>query len=284
MVYDVSNSSKDYSYNLTTSLNKRFADNWEGNLAYTYSKARDVQSTLNSTASSNFNQGRTVSGDLLDRTTLAPAKWDQPHRITAYGTYSFPWRMDVSLIYTGTSGSAYDFYYSTDENADGSTSNDLMYIPASTTNANEILFTGYNVPAQAANVAAQQQAFESYINSVECLKNQRGRIMDRMSCRAPWRDLYNVSIRQSIPSVRGHSLSATVDIFNFANLVNSKWGQQKEVVSPGLPGVRVLSRTGIATQDGKTVGVYTYDTRTTLYNVNNIDSNYRIQLSLRYGF
>ncbi len=283
-VYDVSNSSKDYSYNITTSINKRYSNNWEGNLAYTFSQAKDVQSTLNSTANSNFNQGRTVSGDLLDKTTLATAKWDQPHRITAVGTYTFPWKLDVSMIYTGSSGSAYDHYYATDENADGSTANDLVYIPKSTTDANEILFTGYNVPASAASVTAQQQAFDKFINNRECLKNQRGQIQSRMTCRAPWRDLYNVSLRQSIPSIQGHAVSVAVDIFNFANLVNSKWGQQKSVVQPGLPGVQLLTRTGVATQGGKTVGVYTFNTNLADYDVRNVESNYRLQLSLRYSF
>lgn len=283
-VYDVSNSTRDYSYNLTASLNKRYSNNWEGNLAYTFSQARDVQSTLNSTANSNFNQGRSISGDLLDKTTLATAKWDQPHKINAVGTYTFPWKLDVSVIYTGSSGSAYDHYYATDENADGSTANDLVYIPKSTTDANEILFTGYNVPAQAANVTAQQQAFERFINNRECLKNQRGRIQSRMSCRAPWRDLYNVSLRQSIPSIQSHAVSVAVDIFNFANLVNSKWGAQKSVVSPGLPGVQLLSRTGVTTQNGKTVGVYTFDPRLADFDIRNVESNYRIQLSLRYSF
>lgn len=285
-VYDVSNSSRDYSYNLTASLNKRYSNNWEGNIAYTFSQAKDVQSTLSSTAASNFNQGRTISGDLLDKTTLATAKWDQPHRIVAAGTYSFPWKMDVSMIYTGTSGSAYDHYYATDENADGSTANDLVYIPKSTTDANEILFTGYNLttPAAIASVTAQQQAFERFINNRECLKNQRGQLQSRMSCRAPWRDLYNVSIRQSLPTINGQSMSFAVDIFNFANLVNSKWGQQKSVVQPGLPGVQLLTRTGVATQNGKQVGVYTFNPALADYDVRNVESNYRIQLSLRYSF
>lgn len=284
-VYDMSNSrGGDYAYNVTVALTKRFADNWEGALSYTFSEARDVQSTLNSTANSNFNQGRSVSGDLLDKTTLAPAKWDQPHKIAAAGTYSFPWRMDVSVIYTGSSGAAYDYYHSTDENADGSTANDPVYVPRSVGDQAEILFTGYNVPTSAASVAAQQTAMEKFINSVDCLNNQRGQILKRMSCRAPWRELYNVSVRQSLPTLRDHSLSFAVDIFNFANLVNNRWGQQKSTVAAGLPGVQLLSRTGVTTQNGKTVGIYTFNTAQTRYDVRNVDSNYRIQLSLRYGF
>ncbi|MCC6245324.1 MAG: hypothetical protein IT353_20960, partial [Gemmatimonadaceae bacterium] len=45
-----------------------------------------------------------------------------------------------------------------------------------------------------------------------------------------------------------------------------------------------LTRTGGATQSGKTVGVYTFNTALADYDVRNVDSNYRIQLSLRYAF
>jgi len=55
-------------------------------------------------------------------------------------------------------------------------------------------------------------------------------------------------------------------------------------VQPGLGGVQLLSRTGVATQNGKTVGVYTFNTAQTLYDTRNVESNYRIQLSLRYSF
>ena len=125
---------------------------------------------------------------------------------------------------------------------------------------------------------------ERFINGSDCLKNQRDQILKRMTCRAPWRDLYNVSLRQSLPSISDHSMSFTLDIFNFANLVNSRWGQQKVAVQQGLPGVQLLSRTGVATQSGKTVGVYTFNTAQTPYDVRNVDSNYRIQMSLRYAF
>ena len=41
---DLRNQSKDYAYNLTAQLRKRYSNNWEGLVAYTYSQARDVQS------------------------------------------------------------------------------------------------------------------------------------------------------------------------------------------------------------------------------------------------
>ena len=158
-----------------------------------------------------------------------------------------------------------------------------MYVPKSTTDQNEILFTGYNVPASAASVAAQQQAMEKFISSVDCLNSQRGKILTRMSCTAPWRDLFNVSLRQNLPTIKGQHISAAVDIFNFANLVNANWGAQKVSVQPGLGGVQLLSRTGVTTQNGKTVGIYNFNALP-VYDTRNVESNYRIQLSLRYSF
>jgi hypothetical protein len=283
-VYDAKNASGDYSYNITGGLQKRFSNRWEGSLFYTYSQARDLQSTLNSTASSNFNQGRTVSGDLNDESHLARSKWEQPHRILASVTYALPTKTDISVIYAGTSGAPYDYTYRTDENADGSRANDLLYVPKSTTDPNEILFTGYDDPTKAASVQAQQQAFAAFINRVGCLRDQAGHLMGRMTCRAPWRNLTNVAIRQAVPTLRGQNVSVQLDIFNFANLLNKDWGRQREVVSPGLPSVGILSRTGTATQNGKTVGVYTFDTGTPFSNALNAESNYRMQLSVRYSF
>lgn len=282
-VYDASNSAGDYSWNLTAGLQKRFSNHWEGAASYTRSKARDIQSTLNSTANSNFNQGRTVSGDLLDKTGFAPSKWEQPHKFVLAGTYTFQ-KLDVSVIWSGQSGAPYDYTYRTDENADGSTANDLLYVPSNAADANEILFTGYNVAASAASVAAQQQAFETFVGSVACLRDQRGKLMTRMSCRAPFTQLINVALRQSLPKIAGQNISAQLDIFNFANLVNNKWGNQPVVVQPGLPAVGILSRTAVATQNGKTVGVYTFDTGTRFQDVRNAASNYRMQLSLRFSF
>ena len=45
-VYDVKNASGDHSYNITGGVQKRFSARWEGSLFYTYSQARDLQSTL----------------------------------------------------------------------------------------------------------------------------------------------------------------------------------------------------------------------------------------------
>ncbi len=62
-VIDVQNASKDYSYSLTTSLNRRFTNWFEAHASYTYEQARDIQSLTSSVATSNWRFGRALSGD-----------------------------------------------------------------------------------------------------------------------------------------------------------------------------------------------------------------------------
>ena len=112
---DLKNQSKDYAYNLTAQLRKRYSNDWEGMVAYTYSQARDVQSFGSSTHISNWQFGRTLSGNQFEPFT-GISLFDQPHKFMATGTRTFNWHprtsTDVSFFYQGISGSPHDYIYS----------------------------------------------------------------------------------------------------------------------------------------------------------------------------
>jgi hypothetical protein len=303
-VLDLTNASGDYTWSVTGQLQKAFSSNFEGSLAYTYQQARDVVSITSSTAGSNFRYQRDVSGDILDR-SVSRSKYDQPHRIVATGTYRFPTATDVSFIYTGNSGAPFDFVYGTgsgtgsgDANADGQSQNDLMYVPTNATDPNEILFTGYNgTTTQQANAAAQAEAFEQFISRTDCLNSQRGTIMKRNSCRNPWINEIDVTVAQSLGKFGGaafQNLQVRLDIINFGNLLNSKWGRQAFSDQGSTCGqicsaTAVLSQTGNKLPTGTTnsplaQGVYTFNPTYQAFNSQNASSNYRMQLSMRYSF
>ena len=291
-VLDVTSSSGDYTYSLTGQLQKSFSDKFEGSLAYTYSQARDVATITSSTANSNYRYQREVSGNLNDL-SLTRSKNDQPHRIIATGTYRMPTKTDISFVYTGNSGSPYDYVYGNgDANADGQTQNDLVYVPKDTRDPNEILFTGYNDPTKANSVAAQQAAMDKFIEGVPCLRESRGRIMSRNACRTPWINEVDVSVAQSLTAFHAQNMQLRLDVINFGNLLNSKWGRQAFVSSGAGP---LSSATNLLTQTGNRIGtaaggvdpvqgIYTFDTGAARYNANNVASNYSMQLSLRYSF
>jgi hypothetical protein len=304
-VLDVTNASGDYTYSMTAQLQKSFTDNFDGSVAYTHQVSRDVVSIANSTAGSNYRFQRDVSGR-LDDLSIGRSRYDQPHRIIATGSYRFPTFTDVSVIYTGNSGAPFDYVYggsggtTGDLNADGQTVNDLMYVPKNALDQTEILFQGYNAAAGSTariTSVAQAQAFENFISNMPCLNEQRGTIMTRNSCRAPWINEFDVSAAQSLGKLGGRefeNLQVRIDIINFGNLLNKNWGRQAFESSTACGGGcgtnTALAHTGNALPSGVTTnsplaqGIFTFNPTFQAFNSDNAASNYRMQLSMRYSF
>jgi hypothetical protein len=292
--YDMRNQNNDYFYNLTFKLEKRYSNNWQGVVAYTFGHAYDVQSFSSSTASSNWRFGRTLSTDqnIADRAT---SNFDQPHNIMAQGTYTFWWwknklSTDFTLFYRGNSGSAHDYVYgagstggSGDLNADGAQGNDLLYIPTSALDATQIRFNA----SGSITAAAQAQAFEDFINSSDCLKKQRGTIMKRNSCRVPWQEQMDLTIRQALPEfLGGQRASLSLSVFNVMNLINDEWGKGKQTDGTTNSNVPVLSHQGMSSIDPRTaVPIFTFNTSQKTYiKGNGTGDNYQFQAAFRYSF
>ena len=128
----------------------------------------------------------------------------------------------------------------------------------------------------------QAQAYEQYINGESCLKENRGRLLPRNSCTAPFTHTLNVSARQSFRTFKLQNITLQLDVFNFLNLVNKAWGIQR---SPGTSPITLL--TASAYTNGTILTgqpLYTFNPGFTRYFSNNLQSNYQIQLQARYGF
>ena len=300
-VIDVTNSSGDYTWSTTAQLQKSFSMSWEGSVAYTYQQSRDVVSVTSSTQGSNYRYQRDVSG-LLSDLSLGRSKYDQPHRIVATGTYRFPTLTDVSVIYTGNSGAPFDYVYRSnggttgDLNADGQSQNDLVYVPKDARNTSEIIFVANPTtatPAQLASAATQAQAFENFIANTPCLNEARGTILTRNACRNPWVNEVDVSLAQTLSPVRFQNIQVRLDIINFGNLLNRKWGAQAFSDQNSTCG-QICSATNLLTHNSSVLtgpagaqtyqGVFTFDPTFKAFNSDNASSNYRMQLSMRYSF
>ena len=222
-IIEVKNQNKDYNWSLSGQARKRFTPAFELTAAYTYMQSKDVMSLTSDRAISNWRNGRTFAGpqDQLDLTT---SYFERPHRVLTYGTYTLPWKStDISLYYEGMSGTPVTYTANGDLNGDGTNSNDAIYIPRDATDVTEILIGTGTGPTFVTD-PARAQAFEDFISKQDCLKSQRGKIMERNSCKSPWQNRMDFSVRQSLP-YRGQALTLQLDIVNFLNLLNKDWGQ-----------------------------------------------------------
>lgn len=259
---DLANQNKDYAWNLTTSLRKRYSNNWEAFAAYTYGRARDVASFTSSTHISNWQFGRTLATDQF-APDLGVSLFDQRHKLIASGTYTLHWLQrfstDFTMVYSGTSGAPHDYIYgqgsssgSGDLNGDGRQGNDLIYVPKSASDPSEIQFRDITSGGTVRLTAAQQAAnLEKFIRESECLNAHRGQILPRNVCRLPFLNRVDFSVRQGFDYFGARRVSVQFDIFNFGNLLNDKWG--KESVSPRSSNnnVPLLTHVGQSSSDPK---------------------------------
>jgi len=291
-VYDLLNTSKNYSYSGTIQLRKRWTEALTFTGAYTYAKAKDVQSFTSSRAISNWRFGRVFSGDQFTEEATT-SQFDRPHRIQVTAAYTFPWRewpTDVSLSYTGQSGQPYNHVATGssgrgDLNADGTNGNDPIYIPTDATNPSEIMFRDISGGATASD---QALAFEQFIASESCLNGQRGQIMERNSCRNPWQNFVTFSFRQSLPAFGGNRLAFELDIFNVLNLLNSDWGLVKTAGASAFGNVSLLQhRAQTAGPVSSSQPIYEWDVKEVdnrFRAVNFPGNSYQIQFGIRYSY
>jgi hypothetical protein len=288
----LTNQSRDYNYSLSGQLKKQFGDVVSATVAYTYMQSKDVQSLTSDRAISNWRNGRQYAGLETDDTPTA-SYFERPHRVVAYGTWTLPWKLtDVSLYYEGMSGTPITYTTNVDLNGDGSNANDPIYVPRDARDPNEILIGSIQAGRFVQNTAGAQ-AFEDFISGQSCLNAQRGQIMARDSCRSPWQNRVDFSVRQSAPQWMGQRVTVQLDIFNFGNLLNKNWGRVRlPTISNQFPQQNALlgapgtSRTAGPLSQSQPVFAF----NSTLQNggpwvtPNSEANNYRMQLTARYAF
>jgi hypothetical protein len=290
-VVDVMNQSNDWAYNITAGLQRRVQGGLEMRAYYTHTRARDVISATSSTAQSQYRFGRVLSGPHTDR-SVGISSFDQPHRISVSGVYNLPWDRfptSLSVIYSGSSGDPFTYVYSSssstraDMNADGFNGNDPLYVPLDARDPNEIRFQTLVQNNVTYTPAQQAEAFEQFIKESNCLSEQRGKILERNTCRNGWRNSVDVSLRQAVPTFGRQNFSVQVDVFNFLNLLNEDWGIQRS--ASGQSTANLLTHQAQSSADIRTaVPIVQFNPTFQQFLTESLGSNYQIQLSARYSF
>ena len=222
-VFLLTNTDQGYRYNLTVNLSKAHKK-YSGTLAYTYGVSKDVSSTVRNSHAANFEWNQTVVGN---DPQLSYSNFDLRHRIVSFHSYDFDFksgqRLSLGLQYTARSGSPYSFIYSGDLNRDGSSKNDLIYIPK---DQSEIQFRGYT-DEKGMYISEQQQweMLDAYIEGNNYLKENRGEYAERNGAKTPWNHEINLKVKYTLPLKEKKNIAFSLDIFNLPNLINKNWGR-----------------------------------------------------------
>jgi len=234
---------KGTAFSATFGANMRTWKGISGSVFYTFSEAKEISANAGSSANSAWSASPTV--DSPNQQSLSISNFSVPHRVVANVSYNIK-NTTIGVYYSGSNQGRFSYYYSNDVNGDG-IANDLMYIPK----AGEVTkFTDIKQGTATVFTAAQQNAaFDQFIAD-NGLEKYRGQILPRNEFLLPWLNRVDVRIAQNLFTnmvQKGDKVAITLDVLNFANLLNSDWGISDSNVSSY--GAAVLGRSGALSPD-----------------------------------
>ncbi|OON67487.1 hypothetical protein B0919_17885 [Hymenobacter sp. CRA2] len=284
-VYLLDNTNKGYRYNATAQLQKQFTNGLSTTVAYTYGVSKEINSGSSSTASSNwgFNQ---IQFD-PNNPELGYSRNDQRHRILATGGYTLRYGGDkfatgISAVYEGLSGAPITYLYNRDLNNDGSTGNDLIYIPTDVRDPNQIKLAA----SEGRDLATVQNQLEAFINNDPYLRSHKGQYAERFGARMPWTHQVDVRLTQDFNFMAGgkkNTIQLTFDIINFGNLLNKDWGHQYSLLNNAT---ELLSVVGTSAPNVQPTFTFPsgFATNNRSYDIAPFNSRWQGQLGVRYIF
>lgn len=271
---------------VTLSLSQSLRDygiRWSA--AYTRTSATEVSPLTSSTAFSQwanravFNVNEQVaanSGSLIRNRfnasmSFSKALFGSKHKTT------------VGVFYEGREGRPYSWTFNNDMNGDGQAGNDLLYIP-SAPGSGEVLFRMPNQTVAASSAAAETKFWE-IVNSDSALSKAKGGVTGRNTGFGKFQNQFDLRFSQELPGFfAGHKGVIALDILNFGNLINNRWGRIEEAgFSDGGGGTvrRWINFAGV--ENGKMV--YAVNDPFTLDVKNNRgESAWAMQVTVRYEF
>jgi hypothetical protein len=200
-----------------------------------------------------------------------------PHRVVGTVNYSIEYlkifASTISFFFNGYKGDAYSYIYSGDANSDGTTSNDLMYIPK---DASEFIWSS----------GADAAAYFAFQAQDPYLSKHQGEYAYRNAAYNPWNKRLDMRFMQDFKVKAGKSMNTlelSIDIINFMNLLNSSWGLNQSYVtnSPIIFGGKDLATGKLKASMRKIGGQYVMKS---FQDPSTVAGTYGIQLGVRYLF
>ncbi len=196
--------------------------------AYTFTNAKDYMPAGGSIAASTYSAMQSVRGN--NNPDLSYSDNEIRNRVIGNVNYRVELgkfsALQFSLYGQSQNGGRFSYTYSGDMNGDGTSGNDLMYIPRNQSEMNFAALTASG-SAPAATVQEQKTAFDNYINQDPYLSKNRGSYVSRNGILKPYEVRFDFSTQLELFSNIGknrHTIQLRGDIFNIGNMINHAWG------------------------------------------------------------
>lgn len=266
---------------LTLSLSQRPMPGVDWSVAYTRTTAKEVSPLTSSTSNSGwlnravYNQNEDVASNsnylIRDRVNAS---------LSFSRAFIGKYKTTFGMVYEGRNGKPYSWVYNNDMNGDGVFGNDLLYIPK---DSSEVVFTGATV-----NGRTPEQRFWDVVEANPELRKSKGKVVSRNGSFAKFTNSFDLRLSQEVPSFfTGHKGVVSLDILNFGNMLNKRWGRIDEI---GFPSARKFVNYNGTTADGKMVYNLGNPTATTpipddfVTRQTRGESQWAVQVTARYEF
>ena len=228
-IHRVGTTSEGYTYDVTARLQKQLADVFSDgdnlflNLSYTFGDAYSINDGTSSQINTLWRTVEVGAQGPNDNDVLARSDFSLGNRILGSATFRKAFLNNLattlSVFYTGESGRPFNYTIDNFDDligAPGYRDYGLVYVP------NDISEMRFETPADAA-------AYDAFIESSDYLSSRRGQFAERNGSRLPWEHIVDLKFEQELFANIGggaRTLSFTLDVFNFTNLLNSDWGRR----------------------------------------------------------
>lgn len=237
------------------------------NISYTFNDARDNTSYNGNVA--NTATFRPIKSDPRDLSEMNYSDAQFRNKLVFFGSAPSYKGFMLSVRFTGIGGSRYSLTIDADINGDfvGGPGND-----------NDLAFVfDPNNPSTPATV---KDAMERILNNPnnrakDYIKNSLGTIADRNGGKNPFAGTFDLRLAKTFNTYKKQALTLSVDVFNFANLLNKDKG-----VNYNLGNQNLLFVTGF----NQTTRQYSYRVNENVGVIQRNGTPYQIQIGGRYSF
>src|SRR5688572_13986469 len=284
--YVFTNTNEGYQFNVSLQAQKTFPKGLYVMGAYNYNVAKDASSISAEISSDAFDRNPILNN--ANKAINSNSLYGNKHRFIVAASKKFDygedkmWGTTISLFGSWTSGNRFAYVYAGDINNDGTSSNDLLYVPTNTEidAMNFAPLTDINGNVQ--NAAIQRQTLKNFIAQDDYLRRIQGQYTEKYAGESPWFSQLDLRILQDLNFKAGkqkNTLQLSIDILNFGNLLNSDWGIRKYATTSGY-----YQPLGVSYNNNSPV--YTFDPTqyTTFVSSPDLLSRWQMQLGLRYIF